>query len=549
MLDVELFGMDLGAHHLSNVAHHALATLLLFWFLYAATGALGPSFAVALLFAVHPLRVESVAWLSERKDTLSATLWMATLLCWLGYTRAKGSTGASTAARRSLGRWLLYGLALATYLLGLLAKPMLVSLPFVLVLLDVWPLRRLERDATPRSWRRWGSLALEKLPFLAAAAGVSWITLQAQAAIIKPLGGYPLADRVANGLVTPVIYLVRMVWPRDLAIFYPYDADRFGGALVAGCAALLVAITACALASRRRLPFLLVGWGWFLVTLVPVVGLVQVGLQARADRYTYLPSVGVLIAVLFGAWQWVGESRRRERAVAFALAAAVAVCGLLLAAATRAQLGTWRDPEALYRHAIAVTSGNDWAHYNLGQWLQRRGEAEAAIEQFAATVAIDPRNADAWRNLGLLRLELGRGADAAEALARAAALRPEDPLTLRDLAAAQVESGRPEEAAALLDRALDLGAQGDGQTLYLRALAALELGSEEAALSLLERAVAAAPQHAPAHNALGTLLARRGRLDLAEQHFAHAIEADPSYPEAQRNLERARALREGADER
>jgi Flp pilus assembly protein TadD len=532
MLDVELFGMALGAHHLSNVAHHALASLLLFWILVHLTGLPGRAFAVALLFAIHPLRVESVAWLAERKDTLSAVLWMATLLCWGRHARGHGRA------------W--YWIALGVYLLGLLAKPMLVSLPLVLLLLDGWPLRRFvtaEKEGARGStvWR----LVREKVPFFLAAAALSVLTLFAQAAIAKPLDAISLSLRAVNALVTPVLYLRMVFWPTELAIFYPYDAHRLPAALVFGSALLLVAVTVVSWCLRHRHPYLLVGWGWYLVTLLPVLGLVQTGLQSRADRYTYLPSVGIALMVVWGVAELLGRRRPRRARLEGALLLALAAVGML--ARTRDQLATWRDPRVLYQHAIAVTEGNHWAHYNLAQWQLRTGDVAGAAQHFAATVALDPVNANAWRNLGLLQQESGGTAQALESLARAVALEPSNVFALRDYALAALAAGEVELASRLADRALeaapaDLAPEQLAGLYYCRGIARLRLEDAEQAEHALRQALVHDPRHAPAHNALGTLLAQSRRLADAVRHFELAAEAAPDYAEAQRNLTRARAM-------
>ena len=564
MIDVELFGDDLGKHHLSSVVLHAASAAMLLLLLAGATGALWRSAVVATVFALHPLRVESVAWLSERKDTLSAFLFLLCLALWVLRERA--------APER---RRLLYVSCLAVYALGLLAKPMLVTLPLVLLLFDLWPLRRwsfpgeaaaplpppdeAKRGASARRRRQkpaeprragsgveeaanatarqpWRRLLLEKAPFLALALIVSVGTLIAQQRLIKPFDSHPLGERLVNAAVTPVMYLWKLLWPERLAIFYPYDADRFGAAAIAGCLALSIGVSIVAWRLRRRLPSLLVGWAWYLVSLAPVVGLVQVGLQARADRYTYLPQVGVLIAVVWGAW--AAMERLRERAaVRVPVVVAVVAIALVLASRTRRQLATWSDAETLYRHALEVTVDNAWAHYNLAQILQRQGEPAALAEaerHFAATLELEPENADALRNLGVLAEQRGELTLAVDRFEQAAHLDPANRFAWRELGRAALRLGRLEQAGAALERAVDLGA--DAEASYLLGSVRVQQGRIEEAAALLERAAELEPRHAGVHNALGVVAARRGELGEARRHFARAVELDPAYAEARANL-------------
>ncbi len=356
MLDVELFGVASGPHHLMNVLLHALNAVLLFLLLRRTTGAHGAAATVAAVFAVHPVHVESVAWLAERKDVLSMLFALLAMHAWVAWTRAP-----------SVGR---YVVAAALLALGLMAKPMLVTLPFVLLLLDVWPLRRGERG-----WRR---LVVEKLPLFGLVAASMAATVWAQRAggAVQGLSTLTLGERLANAVTSYAAYLGKAVWPVELPFFYPYDRGVQAGAAVAA-AALLIGLTAVAWIGRRARPWMLVGWLWYLGTLVPVIGVVQVGSQSMANRYTYLPLVGVVFAVVYTL-----RERLAPRAAA-AIAAAV-VAGL--AGVSVWQVGFWKDGPTLYARALAVTEGNFVALHNLGVLDKEASDLAEAERRFRAAV-------------------------------------------------------------------------------------------------------------------------------------------------------------------
>ena len=535
MLDVELFGLELGRHHLVSVTLHAAAAALLLVFLSRATGALLPSVAVAALFALHPLRVESVAWLAERKDSLSAFLFALVLVLWGEYQRRIRSGSARG--------W--YLASLAAYAGGLLAKPMLVSLPPVLLLLDVWPFTRF-RDAgedAPESARAarqsaatLRSLVVEKLPFFALALAVAGGTLLAQERIVKSLESHPLGDRLVTAITSCWVYLGKLLWPRDLAIFYPYDAARWNIAVVVALAIGLAAITAAVVAQARARGYLFTGWLFYLVTLVPVLGLVQVGLQARADRYTYLPSIGVLVALAWGLREIgrrvVPQSRAR---VLVGLLALLISCAALVRV-TRQQLDLWRDPAVLYAHAAEVTVDNDWAHYNLAQLLLRRGDDAGARLHFEEVARIVPAHADALRNLGAIAARAGRADEAVEQYQRAASAAPSDANAQRDLGEVLLKAGALGPAREALERATALR-PGDAHVAYLLGTTLLRLGEAEEGERLLRYTIELEPGHSGAHNALGVAAAQRADLQLARRHFAEAVRLDPDYVEARGNLE------------
>jgi protein O-mannosyl-transferase len=377
MLDCQVFGLDPAGHHGTSLLLHLANVLLLFEVLRRMTGAAGRSAAVAALFAVHPLHVESVAWVAERKDVLSALFWILGMGAYAGY-----------AHRPSLGRYPLVALLM---ILGLMAKPMVVTLPLALLLLDVWPLGRLE--LTPGWARRLACLAGEKLPLLGLSAAASVVTLRYQTTSLVPLEILPWRLRLANAAVSYLTYLEKTILPRNLAAFYPVQFEiPVWRAAAAG--ALLCGMTILTVWKVRRAPWLLVGWLWFLGTLVPVIGLVQVGRQALADRYTYIPSIGLFLAICWG----LGElARGRIRRTALAGAAVVAV--LLLAAAARNQVRTWHDSVTLYRHALAVTPGNWVAHVGLAKALAGQQDWAGAIEHYQAALRFRPGLREAQKGL------------------------------------------------------------------------------------------------------------------------------------------------------
>jgi hypothetical protein len=435
MADVSMFGLDPRGHHLASVLVHAVVAALVLALLRAARVGLATSLIAAAAFALHPLRVESVAWVSERKDVLCVALSLGTALAWLRFGR--------TGDRRA------YAAALVLFLLALLAKPMAVSIPAVLLLLDLWPLGRAERS---RAW----PLVVEKVPFAGIAAAVALATFVAQRAsgAVQDGSRLPLSARLANAAVVPFLYLGKTVWPSDLSVFYPHTGAETPVAVALGAALLLVAATAAAWRLRRHAPWLLVGWGWFLVTLLPVIGLVQVGRQGMADRYTYLPSVGLVLALAAGAEAALGATRRRW---ASAAAAALAVaCVVALAVATRSQLAVWRDSRSLFLHARAVTDRNSVAANALGVLQARAGDLEGAARLYAEAVAFDPGSAVARQNFAGILLALGRPDEALPEGAEAVRLDPSNPQAHFVHGIALALGGRLTEAAAELETAIAL---------------------------------------------------------------------------------------------
>jgi Flp pilus assembly protein TadD len=518
MLDVELFGLAPGLIALENVAWHAANAVLLFLALERMTGAAGRSLFVAALFALHPLHVESVAWIVERKDVLSAFFGLVSLLAWLRWTRGE--------RRRDLA------LAVFLFALSLLAKPMLVTWPFVLLLLDRWPLRRSSLGA-----RR---LVLEKLPFFTLAAGSAVATLLAQRAggAVQSLANLPLASRLANAALAYAAYLAKTFWPVKLAFYYPHDAVRASGVTVGLACLGLAAATALAFRLRRAAPYLLVGWLFFLGTLVPVIGLVQVGGQAFADRYTYLPIVGVFVAVAWGARD-LADRAPALRPVLAPLAAAVL---LALGFLAWRQVGTWKDSETLARHALAVTERNHVAHDVLGIAFVDAGRLPEAEAEFREALAIAPGDVMAASNLGAALQRQGRFVEAEAALRSALALTPENALLHRRLAIVLQLQGRYAEALDEIDQSLAREPL-DAIAFHVRALLEDALDRTADARRSLARSLAIDPGYAAARLMLARLLLRAGEVDAAEREIGLAIEADPANPEAHRGRARALLLR------
>jgi tetratricopeptide (TPR) repeat protein len=433
LLDAELFGLDPRGFHATSALLHALAAALLFLALEQLTGARVRSALVAAIFAAHPLSVEAVAWAAARRDVLSGVFASLSLLAYAAAVRHGG------AARRA-------GVALALAA-GLLSKPMLVTWPFVLLLLDLWPLGRLTRDGSLDASRLRRAVA-EKWPLFALVLGVAVVTLATQSAggALRSVGDVRIGPRVANALAAYAHYTQDVFWPRNLAVFYPYPGAKVAvGEVIAG-AALLLCGSAAALWRWNRRPCLVVGWLWYVGMLVPVIGLLQVGQSARADRYAYLPLVGLALAVVWGIGDRVASHRAARRAAIGAALAAIAA----LAVATRAQLAVWQDSEALFLHALRVTEKNHVAHINLGLVYWRRERLDEASAHLLAGLRIAPRSSIGTGLLGNVRIAQGRTEEAIRLYRRALALEPEVDRWRSPLAAALSDRGRHEEAAAVL---------------------------------------------------------------------------------------------------
>jgi tetratricopeptide (TPR) repeat protein len=485
MLDVSLFGMHAGAYHVTNVLLHVASTLLLFDVLRRITGALLPSAFVAALFAVHPLHVESVAWVSERKDVLSTLFLMLTLEAYVAWVRAPSRTR--------------YALVVACLALGLMSKPMLVTLPFALLLLDWWPLGRWTDAASARR------LVVEKVPLflLVAASSVVTYLVQKTAGAVAELDAHPIGMRVENALISYVLYARNMFCPTRLAALYIHERPLPAWKAI-GAAATLAAVTLVAARQRRRRPWFLMGWLWFLGTLVPVIGLVQVGMQSMADRYTYVPLIGLFVVVAWGAAELVGLERRRDLAFAAVASAATLACAVL----ARRQVETWKDSVTLWRHAIDVAPDNAAAHNNLGSTLCDLGRFEEAAAAFRDFIRISPDDADAHHNLGYASMKLGR-LDVAET-------------ELRE--------------AIRLDPTFADAHENLGYTLRLE-------GRLPEAVVQFEDALHLKPDFAAAHRDLAGVLEEQGRIEDAIHHYDEALRLAPADAGAREGLERLTGVR------
>ncbi|HEY6065173.1 MAG TPA: tetratricopeptide repeat protein [Thermoanaerobaculia bacterium] len=584
MADVTLFGMNPAGHHATNLLLHLINTVLLFLFLENLTGRSMRSAFVAALFAVHPAHVQSVAWVAERKDVLSTLFWLATSWAYVAWVR-----------RKSFSRYLRVLLFFAA---GLMSKPMLVSLPVVLLLLDVWPLGRLGAEARARPGVAASRLQLlvEKAPLFLMAATASVVTFFVQQAggAVRSIEKIPFDGRLENALVSAVRYLKMLFWPSRLAVFYPHPGTSLPTSAVVGAALMLAAICAAVVVLRRRAPYLFVGWGWFLVTLLPVIGLIQVGDQAMADRYTYVPFIGLFIAIAWGASEL--SSGLRVPRPAFSAAGAVAV--LALAAASYLEVRHWRSSETLFLHAIEATKDNPVAHNNLAEYyngLERpaealphaleaarirpnepsafvnvghsyfllnrldeaeryfrsglridpgnaiasndlarvhfvRGDIPGAIRLYTAAVAGSPLWSEPSRRLAVARLMVGQTAAAEADLETAVRIDPSDREARMLLEGVRAFERSPDDSAALQFRRYLTSAHLEMYTALDR------LGNPAEAKSHVERALVLSPDSAPAHIDRGALLVGERRLAEAAAEFERALVLDPRSALAHSNL-------------
>ena len=487
MLDVSLFGLHPQGHHLVGLLLHTATALLALAVLHAMTGALWPSALAAALFAVHPLRVESVAWAAERKDLLSGFFVLLALSAYLRYVR-----------RPAPLRLILVVVAMSV---GLLAKPMAVTLPFALLVLDWWPLGRLRISPGAGAGSSLRVLLLEKSPLflLSALSAAVTLTVQSLGGATGALSHLSWGVRLSNAMVSYTRYLGMTFWPVRLSVFYPHPEDYWPFAMTLAAVAVLAALSLAAVLARRRAPALAAGWLWFLGTLVPVIGLVQTGGQAMADRYTYLPSLGIVVALVWGTRQ-LAPSRTAARAFAV-LALLVCLCLMLL---SRRQVAFWRDSRALFGHALVIDGGNWLAHLNYGASLSDEGRFAEAVPHYRAALRLQPSNPKVLSNLGVASSMLGRHDDAVDLLRRALENDPQNPERHYNLGIAWYEAGNPEEAGRHFADALRLD-----------------------------------PKYRDALYNLGVLAVRGGRPEEAERFFQRALAVDPGMAAA---IARARGL-------
>jgi tetratricopeptide (TPR) repeat protein len=520
ILDCQLFGLHPGPPHVVNVLLHAANAVLLFLALKRLTRTFWRSATVAALFAWHPLHVESVAWVAERKDVLSALFWM---LAFWTYVRYAEELKLGSSKRKKF-----YTRTLLLYALGLMAKPMVITLPCVFLLLDWWPLGRLEPDA-PKSKSR---LMLEKLPFflLAAASGILTLMAQNAGGAVASLQYVSFSERVLNGLVSYLRYLEKLIWPVHLSVIYLLDFKLpVLGAVLA--AAVLAGISAVALLFRKRWPYWLMGWLWYLGTLIPVIGLVQVGGQAMADRYTYLPSIGIFIIVC-----WAAHDLTRERPGGRALLTLAAVVALAACAVqTHAQIRYWGNSGALFQHALALDANNYIAHSCYGCYLRDRGQLEPARIECQRAVEIMPAYVLGYTYLsGVLEME-GKKDEAMGALRKALKMRPDFSGARCDLAKLLFEKNLPQEAETELEAGLELD-PGDPELHLFLGHALASQHKYDAAEKQFAQCVRLAPKLPAGHFQWALTLVARHKTADAISHYRAALQLDPDLAEALNNL-------------
>ena len=472
--DYQLYDAWAGGHHLTSLVIHTVNSLLLFFLFWRMTRDLWPSAFVAALFAIHPLHVESVAWVAERKDVLSGLFFLLTLHAYAAY-----------AAKPQAWRYLL---ALCLFVLGILSKPMLVTVPCLLLLLDYWPLRRMTFAASKRdAGNRFslGRLILEKIPFALIAASWSLLTFVLQKKIGVVLGGahFGIAHRMANAVVSYAMYVWNTFWPQGLALCYPYPSTLPSGTVMVSVA-LLVLVSVLCIAKRRSSPYLITGWFWYLGMLVPVIGFVQVGEQARADRYTYLPQIGLGLLAAWGAMELFAK-RRRGREVLIAMALLI-VTGLM--AASYFQTSSWRDSETLWNQALAHTSNNYIAHNELGNALMKKGQLDEAVVHFQKALEICPDCPEIHSNLGHALVLKGNWADAITSYRAAMRVLPNYANAHNNLGISLAEVGKTDEALAEFQEALRI--DGDHRDAHCNlAFLLLQLGRRDEAVAHLREAL------------------------------------------------------------
>jgi protein O-mannosyl-transferase len=534
MLDCQFYGPNPWGHHLTNVVFHALNTVLVFLLFQQMTGAKWRSAFVAVVFAVHPLHVESVAWVSERKDVLSGFFGLLSLLFYVRYAqqspiigKQKPGSGVQPSARRV---WE-YGLALLFLALGLMSKAMLVTWPGVMMLLDYWPLKRIQPGRT-------GRLLIEKIPFVALAAAACLVTLAVQrhAGAMATAGQLPFGWRCESAIVSYCLYLGMWFCPAHLAVFYPPRAN-WPAAAVPAAALLLVVISLLVFWQRRQRPFLVTGWFWFLGTLVPVIGLIQVGDQSLADRYMYLPSLGLLIMIVWGLCELTRSLRQPQMALTITGSVATVLCACL----TVNQLGYWTNSETLFQHALAVTRGNYIAHNNLAAALEDRGDYDAAISHLQEAVRIKPYDAPAIFNLGLAFYSTGRYDDAIRHYQDALRLDPNNPDIYSNMGNAFFMKGQLDDAANQYQQAIHLNPD-DAMGYYNLGKVYQTKNDPADAINEYREAIRLSPGYAQAHNNLGYLLQNTGHVSEAISEYEEAIRLNPDYTLARNNLASALAM-------
>ncbi len=531
MLDCQFYGLWPGGHHLTNVLLHATVAMLLFLVLRRMTGFLWRSAFVAAVFAIHPLRVESVAWVSERKDMLHGVFFLLAIGAYMRYVRQSWS----------LARYLA---VVILFTLGLMSKPTLMPLPFVLLLLDYWPLGRFAKFAGGPEWfgvpRR---LLLEKIPLLALAAASGVEAAIGNAPGFEPSKTLPRMLQLSNAMVSYVAYIWQMVYPGRLALPYPFPMGGLPSGEVIGAVILLVCISTVLFRLRQKHPCWLVGWLWYLGMLVPMIGFMQAGMMARADRYTYLPQIGLYLLLTWGAAELCAGWRHRRMVLvgcATVILAALIFC-------SRTQASYWRNNESLWTHTLACTSDNFVAHNNLGDALLRKGQVNEAIAHFQAALQINPNYVAAHNNLGNALFQQGEVDEAMAQYQKALHINPDYAKAYNNLGNALLQKGRVDEAMAQYQKTLQIEPNDVKAHINLGNIL-LQKGSVDEAMAHYQKALQINPNYAKAHINLGNILLQKGSVDEAMAHYQKALQINPDSAEAHNNLGNALLQKGRVDE-
>ena len=515
MLDIELYGLNPMGHHWTNLQFHIANTLLLFFILQQMTGALWKSAFVAALFALHPLHVESVAWISERKDVLSTFFWILSMWAYVRYLRHPDKKR--------------YFLLIFFFIIGLMTKPMLVTLPFALVLLDFWPLSRFQtKDKYNFSFKTIRSLVLEKLPLFVFSAASCIVTFFAQqeGGAIKSLDAFPLTLRIGNALFAYLSYLGKTIWPQNLALIYPYPEVSIFWQIILSLP-LMICISVLVIKLSRGFPYLAFGWLWYFGTLIPVIGLVQVGSQSMADRYTYIPLIGIFIILAWGAadisarWQL-----RRILLLLFSISALV-----LISVSTWLQIHYWKNSMVLLERTLNVTHNNSMAHYVFGDELDRQGKIDKAVLEYNKALHIRPEFARAHNALGAAFLRDGKLREAIYHFNEAVDIDSNYTKAHNNLAIALLTKGKFEEAVFHYKKALKINPKDEYTRKNLANLLLNQRSIDEALLHY-NKVLLFNPEDFDAYHKLGGILAKQGKVDEAMSHFAEAIRINPDYAPA-----------------
>jgi tetratricopeptide (TPR) repeat protein len=570
MLDCRFYGLNPGGHHLTNVLLHTATAILLFLILRRMTGFPWRSAFVAAVFAIHPLRVESVAWVAERKDVLSGLFFMLTLWAYTRYVTSgkwQVTRADSTPSPATRHPSLFYCLVLLFFALGLMCKPMLVTLPLVLLLLDYWPLGRVAGgewrvtgekkgkpstlNCTPNAPARdssefgaqFSTLLLEKLPLFGLAAASCAVTIFAQHEVILSFEKFSLPLRMGNAAISCVAYLGQMFWPSGLAVLYPFTAGGVGVSGVVLSLVLLAGISTGVFVLRRRCPCFLTGWGWYLIMLAPVIGIVQVGAQARADRYTYLPQIGLYLLLAWAAADLCAGWRHRR----VVLGGCSTIILLALIFCARAQTAYWRNSESLWTHTLACTSDNFIGHNNLGDALFQRGRVGEAIVHYQKALEIKPDFVEAHNNLGNFLFQKGSVDEAIVHYQMALEIKPDYAEADYNLGNALLQKGNVDEAIAHFQQALQIDPDyADAHNNLGYAL--IQKRSVDEAIVHFQQALQIKPDYADAHNNLGSALLRKGNVDEAIIHFQKALQIKSDDADAHNNLGTALLQKGNVDE-